>query len=321
MRGVKMNNNDTRKVVLVGAGLVGMSYAYALVNQGGCDELVLIDLDYNKAEGEAMDLSHGLAYAPKDMKIYAGDYKDCHNAGLVVIAAGANQKDGETRLDLLNKNAKIIKSIVENIMNSGFKGILLMTTNPVDIMTYVAYKYSKLPHRQVFGSGTSLDSARLRYLLSNYLNIDSKNVHAYIVGEHGDSEFPLWSNASIGIKPLLDVINEHNEFNFADLEHIYVDVRDAAYKIIEKKKSTYYGIGMALCHITKAIFNDSNSIIPVSVYVENYYGVDKMYIGMPAIINRQGIREVLKIHMNKVDQDRFKNSGDILKEFINKMDI
>jgi len=316
-----MNFDDARKVVLVGTGFVGMSYAYALLNQGGCDELVLIDLDHRKAEGEAMDLSHGLAYAPKDMKIYAGDYSDCKDADIVVITAGVAQKEGETRLDLLNKNAKIMKSVVENIMNNGFNGILIVTTNPVDIMTYVAQKYSRLPYRQVFGSGTSLDSARLRYLLSNYLEIDSRNVHAYIVGEHGDSEFPLWSNASIGIKPLLDVINEHKEYNLSDLEDIYVEVRDAAYEIINRKKSTYYGIGMALCHITKALFNDSNSIIPVSVLVKDYYGVDNIYIGMPAIINRQGVREVLKIHMTKEDQDRFKESGDILKELIGKMDI
>lgn len=316
-----MKTNDSRKVVLVGTGFVGMSYAYALLNQGGCDELVLIDLDHRKAEGEAMDLSHGLAYAPKDMKIYAGDYSECKDADIVVITAGAAQKEGETRLDLLNKNAKIMKSIIENIMKNDFKGIILVATNPVDIMTYLAQKYSNLPHSRVFGSGTSLDSARLRYLLSNYLHIDSKNVHAYIVGEHGDSEFPLWSNASIGIKPLLDVINEHSEYKISDLEKIYVEVRDAAYEIIERKKSTYYGIGMALCYITKAIFNDANSIIPVSVYVEDYYGVDKLYIGMPAIINRNGIREVLKINMTKEDQDRFLNSGNILKENIEKMDI
>ena len=316
-----MKTNDLRKVVLVGTGFVGMSYAYALLNQGGCDELVLIDLDQRKAEGEAMDLSHGLAFAPKDMKIYAGDYSECKNADIVVITAGAAQKEGETRLDLLNKNAKIMKSIVENIMKNGFNGIILVATNPVDIMTYLAQKYSKLPYSRVFGSGTSLDSARLRYLLSNYLKIDSKNVHAYIVGEHGDSEFPLWSNASIGIKPLLDVITEHSEYNISDLEKIYVEVRDAAYEIIERKKSTYYGIGMALCHITKAIFNDANSIIPVSVFIENYYGVNNLYIGMPAIINRNGIREVLKIHMTKEDQERFLNSGNILKEFIEKMVI
>jgi len=290
-----MKIDDNRKVVIVGAGFVGMSYAYVLLNQGVSDELVLIDIDHYKAEGEAMDLNHGLAFAPKDMKIYAGDYDSCKDANLVVITAGAAQKEGETRLDLLKKNSVIIKNIVEKVMGSGFDGILLITTNPVDIMTYVAFRQSGLSSRQVFGSGTSLDSARLRYLLSNYLNIHSKNIHAYIVGEHGDSEFPLWSNANVGVKPLLDVINEHNDYKLEDLDEIYVDVRDAAYKIIKRKKSTYYGIGMALSHITKAIFDDSNSIIPVSVYVENYYNVNQLYIGMPAIINRSGIREVVKI--------------------------
>lgn len=313
--------DESRKVVLVGAGFVGMSYAFALVNQGGCDELVLVDIDKMKAEGEAMDLSHGLAFAPKDMKIYAGDYDECKNADIVVITAGASQKEGETRLDLLNKNAKIMKGIIENVMKSGFNGILLIATNPVDIMTFVAYKYSNLPHNRVFGSGTSLDSARLRYLLSNYLTIDSKNIHAYIVGEHGDSEFPLWGNASVGIKPLLDVINEHKEYNFSDLEGIYVDVRDAAYKIIERKKSTYYGIGMALCHITKAIFNDSNSVIPLSVFVEDYYGVDKIYVGMPAIVNRQGIREMLRINMDQTCQNLFKKSANILKSSIDSLQL
>lgn len=315
-----MKNDKTRKVVLVGAGFVGMSYAYSLLNQGGTDELVLIDRDKEKAEGEAMDLSHGVAFAPKNMKIYAGKYEDCKDASLVVITAGAAQKEGETRLDLLNKNSGIIKQIVDSVMSSGFDGIFLITTNPVDIMTYVVYKHSGLDKRQVFGSGTSLDSARLRYLLSDYLKIDSKSIHAYIVGEHGDSEFPLWSNANVGVKPLLDVVSEHDEYKLEDLENIYVDVRDAANKIIERKKSTYYGIGMALCHITKAIFNDANSIIPVSAYIEDYYGIDGLYIGMPAIINRNGVREVMKIHMSKSDQDKFKESAKILKDLIEKMD-
>ncbi len=316
-----MESDKTRKVVLIGAGFVGMSYAYSLLNQGGCDELVLIDKDSKKAEGEAMDLNHGVAFAPKNMKIYAGSYGDCKDASLIVITAGAAQKEGETRLDLLKKNSGIIKQIVDSIMSSGFNGIILVTTNPVDIMTYVAYKYSGLEKQQVFGSGTSLDSARLRYLLSDYLKIDSKSIHAYIVGEHGDSEFPLWSNANVGVKPLLDIVSEHKEYKLEDLEKIYVDVRDAAYKIIEYKKSTYYGIGMALCHITKAIFNDANSIIPVSGYIDNYYDVDGLYIGMPAIINRDGVREVLKIHMSKTDQDKFKDSAKVIRESIGKMDI
>lgn len=316
-----MKIDDTRKVVIIGTGFVGMSYAYALLNQGICDELALIDIDKFKVEGEAMDLSHGLAFAPRDMKIYAADYDTCHDADIIVITAGVAQKEGESRLDLLKRNAKIMKSIMENINKSGFGGIILVATNPVDIMTYVAYRYSNLPKQQVFGSGTSLDTARLRYLLSSYLKVDSKNIHAYIIGEHGDSEFPVWSNAYVGVKPLLDVISEHPEYSFADLESIYVDVRDAAYKIIERKKSTYYGIGMALAYITKAIFNDANSIIPVSVYIDDYYGVKDIYIGMPAIINRKGIREILKFNMDKLDQEKFYNSGMILKKLIDELEL
>jgi L-lactate dehydrogenase len=316
-----MKLDESKKVVLIGTGAVGMSYAYSLLNQGACDELVLIDLNKEKAIGEAMDLNHGLAFAPRNMKIYGGDYSDCKGADLVVITAGAAQKEGETRLDLLTKNVKIIKNIVDNVMKYEFDGIFLIGTNPVDILTYVVYKHSGLPSKQVLGSGTSLDSARLRYLLSDYLTINSKNIHAYIVGEHGDTEFPLWSNANVGVKPLLDVINEHNEYKLDDLDQIYVDVRDAAYKIIERKNSTSYGIGLALCHITKAIFNDSNSIIPISVYVEDYYGVNDIYIGMPAIINRKGVRQMVRIHMSQTDQDKFKHSATVLKDMIQKISM
>jgi L-lactate dehydrogenase len=313
--------DDTRKVILIGTGFVGMSYAYSMLNQGVCDELVLIDMDKNKAIGEAMDLNHGLAFSPRHMKIYAGDYTDCKDADIVVITAGAPQKEGETRLDLVHKNAKIIKGIVENIMANEFNGIILVTSNPVDIMTYVAYTVSGLPKHRVFGSGTSLDSARLRYLLSDYLKVDSKNIHAYIIGEHGDSEFTPWSNAYVGIKPLLDVVKEHDEYQFADLEQIYVDVRDAAYKIIERKRATFYGIGMALCHITKVILNDSNTIVPVSAYMDHYYGVNDVYIGMPAVLNRDGVREIVTFNMTKTDQDKFTKSAQILKDIIKELNL
>lgn len=316
-----MRNSDVRRVVLVGTGFVGMSYAYSMLNQGTTDELVLIDYNRDKAEGEAMDLNHGLAFAPKNMRIWAGDYSDCKDADLVVITAGAAQKDGETRLDLVQKNAAIMKSIVEQVMENEFDGIILVATNPVDVLTYVAWKVSGLPSSQVIGSGTTLDSARLRYLLSDYLKVDSRNIHAYIVGEHGDSEFPIWSNAYVGVKPLLDIINQHDEFKLEDLEDIYVDVRDAAYKIIERKRSTYYGIGMSLCQITKSILNDSNSVYPVSLYMEDYYGIEDVYIGMPGIINRRGLREMVTLHLTKADQDRLINSANILKEIIEQLEI
>ena len=202
---------DKSKVVIVGTGNVGMTYAYALLNQGAVEELVLIDVDHRKAEGEAMDLNHGLAFAPRKMYIKAGDYSDCKDAGLVVITAGVNQKDGETRIQLLNRNAKIIKSVVKSIMESGFKGILLVASNPVDILAYVAWKESGLDKSRVIGSGTSLDTARLRYEISSYVNIDVRNVHAYILGEHGDSEFVCWSHANIGAKPIKDVIKSMDD--------------------------------------------------------------------------------------------------------------
>lgn len=309
-------HQDTRKVVLVGTGAVGMSYAYALLNQGIVDELVLIDINQDKAEGEAMDLNHGLAYAPKPIVIRAGDYRDCQDADIVVITAGKPQKPHETRRDLVDQNTQIMKDVVKQIMAHQFAGIILVTTNPVDVMTYVAQKVSGLPKNRVFGSGTSLDTARLRYLLSCYFGVNSKNMHAYVIGEHGDSEFVPWSNTYIGTTPLLDVVRENSQYQFTDLERIHAEVRDAAYKIIEKKQATFYGIGMALAHITQAIFNNSNTIIPVSAYVENYYGVSDIYIGLPAVINRQGIRNLQTFHMTKEEQDLFIKSAQIIKEQI-----
>lgn len=317
-----MRQIDTRKVVLVGTGFVGMSYAYSLLNQGLAEELVLIDINKEKAIGEAMDLSHGVPYAPRHMTIYAGDYNDCKDADLVVITAGVAQKPGETRLDLLQRNKAIMVDIVESIMKSGFSGIILVASNPVDVMTYVAYKVSGLPAHRVFGSGTSLDSARLRDALSRYFEVDAHSVHAYVIGEHGDSEFVPWSNAFIGIKPVLDVISEHPEYDFADLDRIYVEVRDAAYEIIKRKQATYYGIGLSLAHITRVIFNNSNSIVPVSVYLEKpFCGVSDLYIGLPAVINRHGIKEIITFPMNQNDRERFVHSAAILQREISSLGL
>jgi len=303
------------KVVIVGTGFVGMSYAYALVNQGAVEELVLIDIDKDKAEGEAMDLNHGLAFAPRKMNIYAGDYNDCNDAGLVVITAGVSQKNGETRIDLLKRNAGIMKVVVKNIMSSGFDGILLVASNPVDILAYVAWKESGLPKSRVIGSGTSLDTARLRYEISSYVNIDPRNVHAYILGEHGDSEFVVWSNANIGAKPIFDVINSMEEINFDNLEHIYENVRDAAYEIIKRKKATYYGIGMALVRITRAIFNNENRIMPISVLNDGVFPVEKdVYIGLPAVLNRDGVHHIVHFALSPREKDQLKNSADILRK-------
>lgn len=310
------------KVVIVGTGFVGMSYAYALVNQGTIEELVLIDVNKEKAEGEAMDLNHGLAFAPRKMTIKAGDYDECHDAGLVVITAGVNQKPGETRIDLLNRNAGIIKSVTKNIMSSGFNGIILVASNPVDILTYVAWKESKLPSSKVLGSGTSLDTARLRYEISKYIHIDARNIHAYILGEHGDSEFVCWSKAYVSTKPMLDVIESMKEINFEDLDHIYIKVRDAAQEIIKKKHATYYGVGMALVRITNAIFDNENSILPVSVYNDGVYDIDKdLYIGLPAVLNRDGVHHVVNLKLSSDEKEKLQNSAKILKDSLNQMNI
>lgn len=310
------------KVVIIGTGFVGMSYAYALLNQGTVEELILIDINKEKAEGEAMDLNHGLAFAPRKMTIKAGDYSECKDAGLVVITAGVNQKPGESRIDLLNRNASIIKSVVRQIMDSGFDGIILTASNPVDILTYVAWKESNLPSSRVIGSGTSLDTARLRYEISQYINIDSRNIHAYILGEHGDSEFVCWSNAFIGAKSIKDVINTMDEINFNDLDKIYKKVRDSAQEIIKRKKATYYGIGMALVRITSAIFNNENRIMPISVYNEGTYNIDSdLYIGLPAVLNRDGIHHVVKLNLSDDENGKLKHSAKLLKDSLNKMNI
>lgn len=311
---------EKSKVVIVGTGFVGMSYAYALLNQGAVEELVLIDIDHEKALGEAMDLNHGLALAPRKMTIRAGDYSECADAGLVVITAGVNQKDGETRIHLLNRNAEIMKSVVNNVMDSGFSGIFLVASNPVDILTYVAWKESGLPSNRVIGSGTSLDTSRLRYEISRYVNIDSRNVHAYILGEHGDTEFVSWSNAHIGAKPIQDVINTMEEINFEDLDTIYKDVRDAAYEIIKRKKATYYGIGMALVRITQAIFNNENRIVPVSVLNDGLYSCDKnVYIGLPAVLNRDGVHHVVKLSLSIDEEKKLQHSANVLRDNLDKM--
>ena len=258
-------NTDRRKVVLIGTGMVGMSFAYALVNQGGaCNELVLIDVNKVRAQGEAMDLNHGLAFAKSNMKIYAGEYKDCRDADIVVIAAGVAQKEGETRLDLLQRNVEVFRSIVGPVVKSGFDGIFLVATNPVDIMTRVTYELSRFGASRVIGTGTSLDTARLRYLLGDYFTVDPKNIHAYVIGEHGDSEFVPLSQVMLATKQVSEILDDsRNSYSADDMKKIEEQVRTAAYKIIEAKRATYYGIGMAITRIVKAILGDENSVLTV----------------------------------------------------------
>lgn len=302
------------KVVLVGTGFVGMSMAYSMLNRGGINELVLIDIDKDKTIGEEMDLSHGLPFAPQKMVIKAGDYDECKDAQVVVITAGIAQKPGQTRLELAETNTRIMKSITKSIMASGFNGIIIVASNPVDLMTYVVSKVSGLPKNQVFGSGTVLDTARLRYLMSDYLKVSSKNIHAYIMGEHGDSSFVPWEHAYVGCKKIKDVMNDNNH-PMEDLEKIHKDVINAAYEIINKKKATYYGIGMSLNRLVKAVLDDENSILTVSTYLKDgQYGQDDIYIGVPAIINSNGIRELVDLELNEEEQAKLDNSCRIIKE-------
>lgn len=306
------------KVVLVGTGFVGMSMAYAMLNRGGVNELVLIDIDKEKTKGEEMDLSHGLPYAPQKMDIKAGDYDECKDAEIVVITAGANQKPGQTRLELVEINTKIMKDITQNIMKSGFNGVIIVASNPVDLMTYVVAKVSGLPKNQVFGSGTVLDTARLRYILSDYLQVSSKNIHAYIMGEHGDSSFVPWEHAYVGCKNIKDIMKDGNH-PMEDLEKIHQDVVNAAYEIIEKKKATYYGIGVALSKLVKSVLDNDNSIVTVSTYLKDgEYGQDDIYIGVPAIINSNGVRELMKLDLSEEEQGKLNKSCEILKDIRNK---
>ena len=287
--------------------------AYSFLSTGGIDELVLLDVAKEKAVGEAMDLQHGLPYARGKMEIYAGDYADCRDASIVVITAGAAQKPEETRLDLTAKNAKIMKSVVESIMASGFDGILIIASNPVDGMTYLAQKVSGLPKERVIGSGTILDTARLRYMMSEYLDVSSSNMHAYIMGEHGDSSFVPWTHAYVGSKSLLELLDEKGK-PLSDLHDIYTNVQQAAYEIINRKKATFYGIGLSLNRLVHAVLDDENAILTVSAYQEGEYQQKGLYIGVPAVVNREGVREVIRLKLNEVDQAKFDSSCRTLKE-------
>lgn len=304
------------RVVLIGTGAVGSSYAFALLNQGVTEELVLVDLNKEKSEGDAMDLNHGITFAPSPTKIWFGDYTDCKDADIVVICAGANQKPGETRLDLVEKNTRIFKEIVGNIVSNGFQGIFLVATNPVDILTYAVWKFSGFPKERVIGSGTILDTARFRFLLGEYFDVDTRNVHAYIVGEHGDTELPVWSHADIAGKKISDWIDSGEDYKQEDLEELFLNVRDAAYHIIERKGATYYGIAMGLVRLTKAILQNENSVLTVSSYLDGEYGHKDVYIGVPAVVNRKGIRQIVELDLSAEEKSKFTHSVEVLKNIM-----
>ena len=299
------------KIILIGCGNVGMAYAYALVNQKVyVDELVLIDVNREKALGEAMDLNHCMAYSPNKIKVRVGDYPECRDAKIVVIAAGANQAPGESRMDLIGKNSKIFKSIIEPIMASGFNGIFVVATNPLDVMTYLTLKYSKLPANRVIGSGTTLDTSRLRFILSEKTGVNPKNIEAYVIGEHGDSEFVPWSNVNIAYKKISDILNSD------ELNKIEEEVRTSAYTIIEKKGATAYGIGMCLVKITNAILENKNSILPVS----SWDNTNRVCISTPAIVGSSGVREKIFIPLSDEEAAKLTNSINTIREACMKVE-
>ena len=308
-----MEKADKRKIVLIGTGMVGMSYAYALLNQNLCDELVLIDINKKRAEGEAMDLNHGVAFSGGNMEIYAGEYTDCCNADLVVLTAGLPQKEGQNRLDLLKENRKIFERILQSVLENGFHGIFLVATNPVDIMTRIVYEISDFPPEKVIGTGTALDTARLRYLLGEKFMIDPRNMHAYVMGEHGDSEFVPWSQAMMTTKPIFDLCGETEGCHFQELLELEEEVRMAAYKIIEAKKATYYGIGMAMARITKAIFGNEYSVLTVSAHLQGEYGENGIYIGIPCVVNRMGIQRIVGLPLGSEEKQRLHSSCETLE--------
>ncbi|MBS6722205.1 MAG: L-lactate dehydrogenase [Clostridiales bacterium] len=309
-----MKENDKRKIVLVGTGMVGMSYAYALLNQNLCDELVLIDIEKKRAGGEAMDLNHGVAFSGGNMEIYAGEYADCRDADLLVLTAGLPQKEGQSRLDLLKENRKVFQSILEPILASGFQGIFLVATNPVDIMARIVYDISGFSPERIVGTGTALDTARLRYLLGEEFCIDPRNMHAYVMGEHGDSEFVPWSQAMMATKPIFDLCSETEGCHFQRLLEIEEEVRMAAYKIIEAKRATYYGIGMAMARITKAIFGDENSVLTVSAFLRGEYGEQDVFIGIPCVVNRGGVNRIVELSLSAEEKQRLHLSCETLDQ-------
>lgn len=312
-----------RKVALVGTGMVGMSYAYSMLNSSNiCDELLLIDIDKKKAWGEAMDLNHGLAFSNGNMKIYAGDYKDCADADIVTICAGVPRKPGDSRLDLLSKNVEIFKSIIEPIMESGFDGCFLIATNPVDVMSYVTQKLSGLAPGRIIGSGTALDTSRLRYLLSDYFNVDPRNVHAYVIGEHGDSGFVPWSQAKIGTSSLRRICDLSNgRYNFDEMSDIALEVKNVAANIIKAKRATYYSIGMALKRITRAILSDERSILTLSVMPTGQYGQEDVYIGLPCIVGRRGVETILEVDLTDKEKESLGDSCTIIRDLCHKVKL
>lgn len=312
---------NIQKAAIIGCGFVGTSIAFSLVQKGIFSELVLIDANEKKAEGEAMDLSHGLPFT-KPMEIKAGDYEDIADCAMIIITAGANQKPGETRLDLVHKNVEIYKSIIPKIVEKNQEATLLIVSNPVDIMTYVALKLSGYPSHKVIGSGTVLDTARLKYLLSRHLDVDSRSIHAFIIGEHGDSELAVWSAANVSGIPLNHFCELRGYFDHMEsMDRIYQSVRDSAYEIIEKKGATYYGVAMAVCRIAESVIRNEHSIMPISVYLDGLYGLHDICLSIPTVVGQEGAEKVLDIPLDLMEMGKLVYSAEELKKIIGELKL
>ncbi len=312
---------NTRKAVMIGCGFVGSAAVFSLMESGLFTEIVLIDVDHTKAEGEAMDISHGVPFG-KPMKIYAGTYDDICGAEIVIITAGANQKPGETRLDLVHKNVAIYKSIIPEISKRCFQGILLVVSNPVDILTYVAMKLSRLPENHVIGSGTVLDTARLKYQTGELLGVDSRSVHAFIIGEHGDSEIAAWSSANISGIPIDDFCEMRGHYYHDEEMDIISDkVKNSAYEIIKRKQATYYGIAVSIRRICEVILRDEKSILPISNMMHGEYGIDDICLSFPAIVGKDGVETKVPISLDDEEIEALKNSAKLLKDIMKSVDL
>ena len=304
------------KVAIIGTGLVGSSTAFSLVTQGACDEVLLIDLNKERARGEMMDLRHGIDYLNRNVKVNVGDYCDCADADIVVITAGAPPREGQTRLDTLGASKKIIDSIVGPIMKSGFTGIFLMISNPVDIIAQYVYKLSGLPKSQVIGTGTALDSARLKTLIGELVQIDPRSVHAYALGEHGDSQMVPWSRVTVGGKTFAEILRDNPErFKGVDLDQLVHDTIGAGWEILKRKGTTYYGIATTAAGIIKSILQDENRIIPVSTLLDGEYGERDVFCGVPVILGRTGVKEIVELHLTDAELEKFHRSAELIRGF------
>lgn len=309
------------RVAIVGAGNVGATFAYALLLSGLAAEIVLIDANHAKAEGEAMDLNHTVPFT-HPTRVWAGDFADCAGAAVTILSAGANTKAGESRLAPAMKNAEIWRQIVPRIVNHNPHGILLVATNPVDVLTYTAWKLSNLPAQRVIGSGTILDTSRFRYLLSQHFNVDARSVHAYIIGEHGDSEVPVWSLANIAGMHLPEFCKAQGiPYDSAALDEIFRQTRGAAYSIIERKGATYYAVAAGLMRITQAILRDQKTVLSVSSLMNDYYGISDVCFSLPTVIDRNGVDQVLHIQLNQDEEQKLRHSAGVLKETIAKLNL